>query len=253
MRTRILILLAALVGLLAPVGAVTPAEAATCSDPKFVTSDPNGMWSKGAYVVHNNMWNASGYKVSETLKACAPSNWSVRATASNKSGDGAVKTYPNVHKDYHNWDTGKEPLLSSFKSIKSTFAAKTPHVGIYDTAYDLWLNGVADGNSTEVMIWTDNYKQVPAGSVVAKGLSFSGHTWKVYATKDNKYIAFKPSGRITHDTLDVKKMLTWLVSKGRVPARSTLGQICFGFEIVSTGGDAASFKVNDFSVHSTRR
>ncbi len=48
-------------------------------------------------------------------------------------------------------------------------------------------------------------------------------------------------------------MLTWLVSKGRVPAGSTLGQICFGFEIVSTGGEAATFKVNDFSVSSSRR
>jgi hypothetical protein len=251
LRTRILILLGTLVGLLAPLGAVTPADAATCSDPKFTTSDPNGMWSNGAYVVHNNMWNASGYKVSETLKACSHRNWYVRAKANNSSGDGAVKTYPNVHRDYHNWNTGSEPRLRSFKSIKSKFAARTPRVGIYNAAYDIWLNGVP-GNR-EVMIWTDNHHQVPAGSVVAKGVSFSGHTWKVYATKDNQYLAFKPTHRITHDTLNIKAMLKWLVAKGRVPAKSTLGQICFGFEVVSTGGEAATFKVKDFSVSSVRR
>jgi hypothetical protein len=189
--------------------------------------------------------------VSETLRACSHHNWNVRATANNSSGDGAVKTYPNVHRDYHNWDTGAEPKLSSFKTIKSSFASRTPHVGIYDTAYDIWLNGVP-GNR-EVMIWTDNYRQVPAGSVVAKGLSFSGHTWKVYATKDNQYLAFKPSHRITHGTMNIKPMLQWLVSKGRVPASSTLGQICFGFELVSTGGDPATFKVTDFSVKTARR
>jgi len=251
LRTRILILLAALAGLLVPVGAVAPADATTCSDPKFVTSNPNGMWGDGAYVVHNNMWNTSGYKVSETLRACSHHNWNVRATANNSSGDGAVKTYPNVHRDYHNWDTGAEPRLSSFKTIKSSFAARTPHVGIYDTAYDIWLNGVP-GNR-EVMIWTDNYRQVPSGSVVAKGLSFSGHTWKVYASRSNDYIAFVPSHRITHGTMNIKAMLQWLASKGRVPARSTLGQICYGFEVVSTGGDPATFKVTDFSVKTTRR
>ncbi len=251
MRTRILILLVALVGLLAPSVAMAPAQAATCSDPKFVTSDPNGMWNDGKYIVHNHMWNVSGYDVSETLKACSHGNWYVRATADNDSGDGAVKTYPNVHQDFHNWDTGKEPKLSSFKSIRSTFASRTPHVGIYDAAYDIWLNGVP-GNR-EVMIWTDNYRQVPAGSVVAKGVSFSGHTWKVYATQDNEYIAFKPSQRLTHGTLQIMPMLRWLVSHGRVPASSTLGQIGFGFEIVSTGGKPATFKVKDFSLRTKRR
>lgn len=251
MRTRILILLAALVGMLVPLGAVGPAEAATCSDPRFVTSDENGMWGDGAYVVHNNMWNASSYQVSETLKACSHRNWKVIAKANNSSGDGAVKTYPNVHRDYHNWNTGAEPRLSSFKTIRSTFAARTPGVGIYNAAYDIWLNGVPGNN--EVMIWTDNHRQVPAGSLVAKGLSFSGHTWRVYATQDNSYIAFKPSERITHGTMKIKPMLKWLVSKGRIRAGSTVGQICFGFEIVSTGGQRATFKVDDFSVKSVRR
>jgi hypothetical protein len=218
----------------------------TCANPVFTTSDPNGGWSTGGYYVHNNMWNASGYRVSQTLQACAFDNWYVTATADNSSGDGAVKTYPNVHKDFHNWSTGAEPSLSSFATIKSTFAAISPHVGIYNVAYDIWLNGVP-GNR-EVMIWTENYRQVPAGSRVTSGVSLSGRTWDVYATSGNGYIAFVPSQPMTQGSLDLKAMLDWLVAQGRVPANSTLGQIGYGVEVVSTDGKPATFTFTDFSV-----
>jgi hypothetical protein len=243
------VLVAALAAVLAPVTAVAAGNAA-CSNPRFVTSDPNGMWNNGGYIVHNNMWNVSGYDVSETLSACSYRNWSVRVTADNDRGDGAVKTYPNVHKDYHDWSTGAEPRLSSFRRISSSFAATTPRVGIYNAAYDIWLNGVPGEH--EVMIWTDNYKQVPAGSRIAK-VAFGGQTWRVFATDDNGYIAFVPTRRLTHGTLRIKKMLNWLVSRGRVERDVTLGQICFGFEVVSTGGSPAVFSVSDFSVSATRR
>ncbi len=250
MKKRIsIVLVAVLAVLFAP---LTPAAtaAAACSNPSFVTSDPNGMWSTRGYIVHNNMWNVSGYDVSERLSACSHRNWSVSVTADNSSGDGAVKTYPNVHKDYHNWSTGAEPRLSTFRTIRSTFAARTPRVGIYNAAYDIWLNGVPGEH--EVMIWTDNYRQVPAGSQFAK-VRLSGHTWRVYATEGNHYIAFVPTQRLTRGALRLKSMLSWLVGRGRLERNVTLGQICFGFEVVSTDGSPAVFSVSDFSVTSTRR
>ena len=218
----------------------------TCTDPVFVTSDSNGMWNDGGYIVHNNMWNISGYDVSETLSACSYDSWSVTATADNRSGDGAVKTYPNVHKDYHDWGTGEEPLLSSFSTIESTFAATSPQVGIYNVAYDIWLNGVPGEH--EVMIWTENHNQVPAGSRIASGVSLSGYTWDVYATSSNGYIAFVPSQPMTQGSLDLKAMLDWLTAQGRIDSNATLGQICFGVEVVSTDGQPATFEVTDFSI-----
>jgi len=143
-----------------------------CSQPRFTTSRPDAMWTDGRYIVHNNMWNAAGYDVRQRLRACSHGNWAVRATADDRSGDGAVKTYPDVHRDYHDWSTGHEPRLSGFRSIRSTFAARTPDTGVYDAAYDIWLNGVP--GTHEVMIWTDNYRQVPAGSRFATGVSLSG-------------------------------------------------------------------------------
>lgn len=231
---------------------VAPASAATCTDPVWASSQPDAMWTQGRYIVHNNMWNASAYRVSQRVAACSHANWRVTARADNSTGDGAVKTYPNVHRDYHDWGTGREPRLSSFTSLTSAFAARSPHVGIYNVAYDIWLNGVADSNSTEVMIWTDNFHQVPGGSRVARGVTFSGRTWKLFATPDNRYLAFVPDHPITKGTLNLKRVLGWLVNHGRLSGKSTLGQICYGVEIVSTGGNRAAFKFDAFNVKARR-
>lgn len=232
-----------------PAGAAgRSSTSAPCTRPVFVTSRPDGMWSNGGYVLHNNMWNVKRYKVSQTMSACAYNDWSVTATADNRSRDGAVKTYPNVHKDYHNWNTGEEPRVDSFRAITSSFAASSPPVGIYDVAYDIWLNGVP-GNR-EIMIWTDNRRQVPSGSLVARSIAISGQAWDVYATRDNRYIAFVlPGGKaLARATLDLKAMIDWLIDRGRVNRDATLGQICFGVELVSTDGKPASFAFTDFSI-----
>lgn len=228
------------------------ATARTCRHPAFVTTDPNGMWSKGRYIVHNNMWNIAGYDVSETLSACSPGNWSVRASADNSAGDGAVKTYPNVHRDFHNWATGHEPKISSFRTITTTFAARSPRSGIYDTAFDIWLNGVASNGSTELMIWTRNHKQTPAGSVVARGLRFAHRAWKLWATADRSYLAFVPDRPKDGGTIQLKPRLAYLTRHGYLAARSTLGQVDFGIEFVAAK-KSDPFKLDRFSVKVSRR
>lgn len=230
--------------------ATSPAPAPAgkvCTNPVWTTSASEG-WSDGDYYVHNNMWNVGGYKVSETLAACSHSSWNVTATADNSKGDGAVKTYPNVHKDYHDWGTGKEPAWSSFKSLHSTFAAQGSGTGIYDVAYDIWMNGVP-GNR-EIMIWTENRGQTPSGNKVGT-VSVSGISWDVWATGGNGYLAFVPKAPVASGSLDLKAMIDYLVAQGRVPANSTLGQICFGVEVVSTDAKAATFRFTDFSVTSS--
>jgi len=230
--------------------AAAPAEAAGCTNPRFVTSDPDGLWADGRYLLHNNMWNADGYDVTETLSACSHRSWFVDATADDRAGDGAVKTYPNVHVDFHDWDTGAEPALASFRSIVSRFAARTPGTGAYDAAYDVWLDGVPGDH--EVMVWTDWRDQRPAGEIVARH-RFGKHRWTLWATDDDSYLALVPDRRLRHGRVDLGRMLGWLVARGHLPADATLGQICFGFEIVSTDGDRARFTVRDFSLRARHR
>jgi hypothetical protein len=213
-----------------------------CTNPYFTTSNSNGGVNDGGYYVHNNLWNAAKYPgTTGTTEVCSYHSWNHTAVASNSSGSGEVKTYPNVHKDY----SGR--TISSFPRLTSTFAATSPSVGIYDVAYDLWLNGVPND---EVMIWTDNYRQVPAGNRFASNVSFSGYTWDVYATSGNGYIAFVPSNgvRLMSGTIDIKAMLNYLVAQGRTAANSTVDQLGWGIEVVDTGGVPRTWNITDFSI-----
>jgi len=185
------------------------------------------------------MWNRSAGLGPQTLYACSYHNWYVVSNQTNSGG--AVKTYPNVHKDY------SDVPISSFSAITSTFAATSPHVGIYDVAYDIWTNGVASSGSTEFMIWTENYNQVPAGSRVAT-VALGGRAYEVWKTSDNHYIAFVPTAVVTSGAVDILQIFTWTMSQGWLPANSTLGQIDFGVEIVSTNGADATFQFTDFSI-----
>jgi hypothetical protein len=220
----------------APAGGVS----ATCTHPSFVTSDQYGMWNQSPYFVYNDMWGISGYSVSQTLSACSYGNWYVTATMNNDNGDGHVKTYPNSHRD---WDS--EPAISSLQSVTSTFAETSPGTGIYEDAYDIWLNGIADSGSTEVMIWTENHGQVPSGNQVAT-ITLDGRSWAVW--KDGSYIAFVAGSNFTSGTMNLLTFFQWIMSQGWIPGNSTLGQVDYGVELVSTNGVPATFSFSNFSV-----
>lgn len=213
---------------------------ATCTHPSFVTSDQYGMWNQSPYFVYNDMWGISGYSVSQTLSACSYGNWYVTATMNNDNGDGHVKTYPNSHRD---WDS--EPSISSLQSVTSTFAETSPGTGIYEDAYDIWLNGIADSGSTEVMIWTENHGQVPSGNQVAT-VTLDGRSWAVW--KDGSYIAFVAGSNFTSGSMNLLTFFQWIMSQGWIPGNSTLGQVDYGVELVSTNGVPATFSFSNFSV-----
>jgi hypothetical protein len=137
--------------------------------------------------------------------------------------------------------------ISSFKTIASTFAETSPHVGIYNVAYDIWINGIATSGCTEIMIWTENYNQVPAGSKAAT-VTLGSRTYDVWKTANSGYIAFVPTAVFTSGTVDLLEIFNWTMSKTWLHSNSTLGQICFGVEIVSTNGADATFKFTDFSI-----
>jgi hypothetical protein len=194
----------------------------------------------GGFYVDTDTWNAANYPVSQTMYVCDFNSWYVVAKMDNATGDGAVKTYPNVHKDFN-----AAPAISSFSAISSRFAHAGPHVGIYEFAYDIWLNGVASNGSTEVMIWTDNFNQVPSGSV-QETVTFSGQSYKVY--KSGSYIAFVETVNETSGSLNLLDFFDHIVAKGWIPSTSTLSAVDYGVELVSTNGANATFTVSDFSL-----
>jgi hypothetical protein len=223
-----------------PASAPPAPDSTTCTKPQFVTSAPTGGWTDGAYYLDNDMWNISGYSVTQTMYACSYGNWYAVADMNNNSGDGAVKTYPNAHMDF-----SASPKISSFHSITSTFAEKSPHVGIYEDAYDIWINGIASSGSTEVMVWNDNFHQVPGGSLQGS-VTFGGRSYAVY--RSGSYIAFEAKTNFTAGTVNLLEIFKWIMNKGWMPSSSTLGQIDYGAEIVSTNNAPATFSFTNFSV-----
>jgi hypothetical protein len=216
----------------------------TCTNPSHVlplnpSNAQDGITLSGFYV-DTDTWNAMNYPVTQTMYVCDYDNWYVVANMNNDSGDGAVKTYPNVHMDF-----GSAPKISSFSTISSSFAHTAPHVGIYEFAYDMWLNGVATNGSTEVMIWTDNYNQVPLGSSM-ETVTFDGQTYNVY--KSGSYIAFVETNNVTSGTVDLLSFFNHVIQKGWIVSSSTVGAIDYGVELVSTNSMSATFAVNDFSL-----
>lgn len=223
-------------------GASSPA--ASCSNPVCVlplnpTNPQDGITLSGFYV-DTDTWNAAGYSVSQTMVVCDYDNWYVVANMDDKAGDGAVKTYPNVHKDFDS-----APAIASFATLASSFAHAGPHVGIYEFAYDIWLNGVASNGSTEVMIWTDNFHQTPSGSVL-ETVTLDGDSYQLY--RSGSYIAFVRASNVTSGRVNLLSFFNHLVAKGWIPATSTLGAVDYGVELVSTDGTDATFQVSDFSL-----
>jgi hypothetical protein len=225
-------------------GAAGQAGSQTCTNASHVLplnpSNPQDGITLGAFYVDTDTWNAASYQVSQTMYVCDYNSWYVVASMDNATGDGAVKTYPNVHEDF-----SAAPAIGSFSAISSSFAHAGPHVGIYEFAYDIWLNGVASSGSTEVMIWTDNFNQVPSGSV-QETVTFDGQSYQVY--KSGSYIAFVETANVTSGTVNLLELFNHLVAKGWIPSTSTLGAIDYGVELVSTGGMDATFAVNGFSL-----
>jgi len=151
----------------------------TCTNPTVIPVDPKNAQSgvrKGNYYVTNDSWNASSYLgLSQRLYVCNYNSWYATVTMNNATGDFAVKTSPNVQETWYPTPT----KLSSWKSITSQFSDVPPgtgsNYGIWEFEYDIWLNGIADSNSTEIMIWTYNNGQTPVGSQI--GLyTDAGHT-----------------------------------------------------------------------------
>ncbi len=225
----------------------------TCTNPTVIPMDPGNAQSgitEGNYYVTNDTWNADRYLgLSQKLYVCNYNSWYAIVTMNNATGDFAVKTSPNVQETWYPTPT----KLSSWKSITSQFSDVPPGIGsnygIWEFEYDIWLNGLADSSSTEVMIWTYNNGQSPDGS--PSGLfTDAGHTYDVYRSlPPHQYIAFIDRNNNLSGGVNLLHFFSYVISRGWMPSSSTLYQICNGVELVSTNSRSEKFTINNFSIN----
>lgn len=228
------------------------AAASTCTHPAVIPMNYNNTQSgvaKGRYYVTNDSWNDRYMDLAQVLYVCNYNSWYAIAAMNNDTGDGAVKTSPNVQETWYPDPTS----LSRWKSITSWFSDVPPgtgsNYGIWEFEYDIWLNGLADGNSTEVMIWTYNNGRAPNGSL-SGSFTDADRTYNVYhSSPPDQYIAFVDRGKSLSGTVNLLDFLNYAISRGWMPSSSTLYQICYGVELVSTNNKSEKFTFDRFSVH----
>jgi hypothetical protein len=218
--------------------------------------------ARGNYYVTNDSWNANSYiGLRQALYVCNHNSWYVSATMNNDTGDFAVKTSPNVQETWYPTPT----KLSRWKSITSQFSDVPPgqgsNYGIWEFEYDIWLNGLANSKSTEIMIWTYNNGQTPRGAPSLsftgprgspRGSSFTdgtGRTYDVYRSRPPyQYIAFVDRSNHLSGHVNLLDFFNYAISKAWIPASSDLYQICYGVELVTTNGKPERFAINNFSI-----
>ena len=223
-----------------------------CTKPTAIPMDPknaqNGI-AEGNFYVTNDAWNADHYTgLSQALYVCDYNSWYTIATMNNDTFDGAVKTSPNVQETWYPTPT----KLSRWDSITSRFSDVPPGVGpyygIWEFEYDIWLNGLADSKSTEVMIWTYNNGQAPGGSP-SGSFTDAGQVYDVYhRSPPYQYVAFVDRSNHLSGDVNLGDFFHYVISRGWMPSSSTLYQICNGLELVSTNAKPEKFAINNFSI-----
>jgi hypothetical protein len=225
----------------------------TCTRPTVIPLDLKNAQSgitKGNYYVTNDTWNATKYNgLSQALYVCDYNNWYTIANMNNDTSDGAVKTSPNVQKTWYPTPT----RLGNWKSVTSRYSdvppGTGPSYGTWEFEYDIWLNGLADSNSTEIMIWTFDNGQPPHGSL-SGSFTDSGHTYDVYrSSPPYQYISFVDRNGKLSGNVNLLHFFRYAISKGWIPGSSTLFQICNGVELVSTNNRPEKFAINNFSIN----
>lgn len=70
---------------------------------------------------------------------------------------------------------------------------------------------------------------------------------RVYRRSDN-YIAFVATADSTSGAVNLLDIMKWVLAKGWLSDKSSLHQICYGVEVVSTDDVEATFEVTSFSI-----
>jgi hypothetical protein len=135
------------------------------------------------YIVMNNRWGA------DTAQCIDVTNGGFAVAADHsKPTNGAPASYPAIYTGCHytNCSPGTNlPMqVSQISSATSSISYSYPGSGVYDAAYDIWLDPAPkkDGvNQQELMIWFNRQGSIqPVGSRTGSA-TIGGRTWEVWS------------------------------------------------------------------------
>jgi hypothetical protein len=213
----------------------TPTDPGTCTT-RTTIGEGQGV-TFGEYYVHNNNWN-DNYGGTHVISACSADDWWVDVNIPDHA-DNAVEAYPNVHKDY--------PDRALNTIVSADFAGAGPKCAgcIYNVAFDIW---VGQGLTHELMIWTENWGQRPAGTQVGS-VTFAGHTYQVWrsGSGDGGIITYLSTVDQPSGTMPLALFFADAATRGWTP--TTTWQVDYGVETVDTNDTTQRFTFTRFTIN----
>jgi hypothetical protein len=219
-----------------------------CTRWNYASSSHKGQRAYGkGFIVENDVWNPE--RIEQKLYSCNFDSFYVQADVHNR--DGSVQSYPSSQYTF------RRPVkISEFRSLASDFRISGPPTGRgldYEFAYDIWINGYGGSGHTELMIWTYNHGQRPAGSELRGTIAIDGHRFKAWVAgrvdHGGDIVTFEAINNYTAGDMNLMPFLDHAASKGWLhDGRSTpLWQIDFGAELCATA-TTTKFDFTDFDV-----
>jgi hypothetical protein len=206
----------------------------------------------GQYYIYDNQWNSSKYtgQYTECLYFCDYNYFYLIINMNNDQNNGECKTYPAIQRNFN-----PAQSVNALTSLTADFAESSPHSSgsIYEATFDMWLwgNSAANTNKCEVMIWNDNWHQSPGGTQTTN-VTIDGITYQRWfgSGTDQNYMVYLPTTAFYSKTgYNILNIYKDAISKGWIPASPYIGQICFGFEMVSTNHRNECFLVSNYELH----
>ena len=242
-RIKLVSLMAGIAAAAGTAFSVTPAMAATCT-----TSAQWGVCfpanSTQNIEADNNVWNASadpGW--SQTLAATTATQWTATAKMPTVSGYPVI-SYPEAKLQFYQ----SQKPLASWNEIVGQWHSGLPAFTTgdrYESAFDLWLDdgpGTSDGH--EVMIWTQNDGQYPAGSDTGQQWTdpLYGTGYEVYANSNTVTFVIDTAG-VHSGSVDIKDALQYAINLEWPGDPGYNYQFDYGFEVVTTQNVAKVFNL----------
>jgi hypothetical protein len=230
--------------LAASVAAITTtgtAHAGTQICDKFGSTTTNG------HIVMNNLWGAA------TAQCIDVTNAGFAVTANHsKPTNGAPASYPAIYVGCHytNCSSGTNlPMqVSQIRSATSSINYSYPGSGVYDAAYDIWLDPTPKKdavNKQEIMIWFNRQGSIqPVGSRTAS-TTIGGRTWEVWTGNNgaNDVVSYVAPSPIKSWNFSVLDFINDTKTRSNVTNSWYLTSIQAGFEpwVGGTGLAITSF------------
>jgi cell division septation protein DedD len=198
--------------------------------------------------------------IPQTLTAQNSTSWTVAANTDSQGDKTSVKSYPATQVTYTTTSNHPEPSATFGSTLTSNWTNTNPSgTGQdYEYAFDDWLANPANNsfnNDLEVMIWTDNHGQRPAGNPNGQVYTDdAGVKWDVWlaggssSVSSVSTVSFVREGNAASGSIDRIGFYDYLQTHSLLASTYGIDQLNYGLEVCSAGSGTKTYGVTNYSI-----